>query len=169
MTADDAIRVGDNDRSVALDRLGAYFADGYLTVAEFDERSGQAAVATTQAQLQGLFQDLPEYQAPAVRGGAGLAAEQELDDVLARNRKVQRADSIIGSLTLLLFFVGLFAGWPYFWAVFIVGGVAAAVTRGIYGLSDEDEDLAEELTKKQDKQRKKRLQQAAERRRELGH
>nr|VDG62876.1 Domain of uncharacterised function (DUF1707) [Streptococcus thermophilus] len=34
----DEIRVGDAERSEALDRLGTLFADGYLDVGEFEER-----------------------------------------------------------------------------------------------------------------------------------
>ena len=46
----DEIRVGDAERSDALDRLGTLFADGYLDVGEFEERTVQAAVARTRGQ-----------------------------------------------------------------------------------------------------------------------
>ena len=60
----DEVRVGDAERSEALDRLGTLFADGYLDVGEFEERTGQAAVARTRGELSMLFDDLPAAPAP---------------------------------------------------------------------------------------------------------
>lgn len=56
-------RIGDIERSQALDRLGSYFADGYLDIDEFDTRTGAAAIARTAGEIDVLFTDLPEQQA----------------------------------------------------------------------------------------------------------
>jgi hypothetical protein len=53
------IRIGNAERSEALDLLGEHFALGRLTLSEFDERSAKASAATTRGDLQVLFTDLP--------------------------------------------------------------------------------------------------------------
>ena len=53
------IRIGTAEREHALTRLTEHFSAGRLSVAEFDDRSGQVAAATTQGQLDALFADLP--------------------------------------------------------------------------------------------------------------
>ena len=57
------MRVSDAERQAVVDRLAEHFADGRLDHAEFDERVGRAMSATTQADLTGLFADLPEPRA----------------------------------------------------------------------------------------------------------
>lgn len=174
MTDDSTFRAGDADRSEALDRLGTYFADGYLGVHEFDERSGRAAVAQTRGELDALFGDLPGSSAqpladpPALRGGSEVAAQEELDDVLARNRKVQVVDGIIWTVSMVTFFVGMIASWEYFWAAIPFAFLASWGARSVFQLSDEDEELASELDEKENEKRAERLRLAAEKRRELG-
>ncbi len=55
------IRIGNAERSEALDLLGEHFALGRLTLSEFDERSAKASAATTRGDLQVLFTDLPAH------------------------------------------------------------------------------------------------------------
>ena len=75
----DDVRVGDSERSAALDRLGTLFADGYLDVSEFEERTGQAAVARTRGELATLFDDLPDQPAtPAKPSASEIELEQKL-------------------------------------------------------------------------------------------
>jgi hypothetical protein len=62
------VRVSDAERQAGIDRLAGHFGDGRLDHAEFDERVGRAMTATTRADLDGLFGDLPETGAPAVPG-----------------------------------------------------------------------------------------------------
>jgi len=59
-------RLSDADRQAVTDLLSQHFADGRLDQAEFDERVGRAMTAKTQADLSGLFADLPGAGAPAV-------------------------------------------------------------------------------------------------------
>jgi hypothetical protein len=53
------MRVSDAERAAVADRLAKHYADGRLDQAEFDRRMDQAMRATTQADLSGLFHDLP--------------------------------------------------------------------------------------------------------------
>jgi hypothetical protein len=59
------LRVSDAERQAVIDRLAEHFGAGRLDQAEFDERAGRAMFARTQADLAGLFDDLPDTGAPA--------------------------------------------------------------------------------------------------------
>ncbi len=63
--SDQHFRVSDAERQAVTDRLAEHFGDGRLDQAEFDERVGRAMSAKTRADLNGLFDDLPETGAPA--------------------------------------------------------------------------------------------------------
>jgi hypothetical protein len=54
------MRVSDAERSDVADRLAQHYGDGRLDQAELDERLSRAMTAKTQADLDGLFDDLPE-------------------------------------------------------------------------------------------------------------
>jgi hypothetical protein len=76
--ANDHMRVSDAERAAVADRLATHYSDGRLDKAEFDERVARAMSAKTRADLNGLFDDLPDagsgpdYDATAAgRGGAG--------------------------------------------------------------------------------------------------
>src|SRR5271170_1916867 len=64
--SDEHIRVSDAERQAVTDRLAEHFGDGRLDQAEFDERVGRAMSAKTRADLNGLFDNLPETGAPAM-------------------------------------------------------------------------------------------------------
>ena len=63
--SDQHMRVSDAERQAVTDRLAEHFSAGRLDQAEFDERVGRATSAKTRADLNGLFDDLPETGAPA--------------------------------------------------------------------------------------------------------
>lgn len=69
------IRIGDADRTRALDLLGEHFAQGRLTMPEFEDRSARISAATTRGDLDTVFVDLPAGtdtpSTPAIRGTAG--------------------------------------------------------------------------------------------------
>lgn len=88
-------RIGDIERSQALDRLGSYFADGYLDIDEFDTRTGAAAIARTAGEIDVLFTDLPEQQASTAVTPVQDDTEKELDLVLQRGKKLKQIDSAI--------------------------------------------------------------------------
>lgn len=58
--AGDHIRVSDAERAEVADRLATHYSDGRLDKAEFDERVARAMSAKTRADLNGLFDDLPD-------------------------------------------------------------------------------------------------------------
>lgn len=176
------MRVGDPERSAALDRLGEHFANGYLTVHEFEERTGQAASARTQSDLSALFGDLPggnsstaPVPAPVEQGQAientkeVEEADRELDELLGRKEKLNRALGILWSVTLVIFFLSLFAfDWDYFWVVFPVAGLLTWGLYEFYDIGEEEDDLLEEILEERNSERAKRLRIAHERRKELG-
>jgi hypothetical protein len=53
------LRIGDAERDVTTRQLRECFAQGRLTIDEFNDRLGQALAATTQTELDRLTQDLP--------------------------------------------------------------------------------------------------------------
>ncbi|HZK32243.1 MAG TPA: DUF1707 domain-containing protein [Corynebacterium sp.] len=167
-------RAGDGDRSLALDRLGQYFADGYLDIGEFEKRTGAAAVARTRGEIDALFTDLPAQSATtaelAATGPAPeLSAQRELDEVMSRGNKIRRLDAAIWAVALILFFVGTFvASIPFAWVVFPIGAFASWGMRAALKVDDSDEELFAELSQQESQERAERLRRAAERRRELG-
>lgn len=168
------IRVGDTERNLALNDLSQHFVNGVLDITEFEERTNAAAVAQVRGDLDKLFLDLPDLnhatEKPLPNAPAQLTAEKELDNLMERGKKVRLADNIIGSLMMLFFFLGLFVfNWGYFWIVFPLAFAAGMVVRWIYRVDDDDEKLYKKLQKTNTQERIKRIQQAAERRKELGH
>ena len=162
----DEIRVGDAERSDALDRLGTLFADGYLDVGEFEERTGQAAVARTRGELSVLFDDLP---AEPARLEKRTPSEVELDEKLAAKRRLDAAIYSTFLVGMAVFFV-LQLGFDldYAVAVFPVIGVIVVALYIVFDISDEEDEVLEELLEKERTDRAERLKLAAERRKELG-
>ena len=70
MTTDRAIRASDHDREHVVEILRAQYAEGRLTLEEFDERMAAAYAGKTWGDLLDLTNDLPAD----VRLGADLAA-----------------------------------------------------------------------------------------------
>jgi hypothetical protein len=59
------MRISDADRADVADRLSQHYSDGRLDQPEFNERLDRAMKAKTQADLAGLFTDLPPIDVPA--------------------------------------------------------------------------------------------------------
>lgn len=170
-----------------MDRLGNYFADGYLDVDEFSERTEAAATARNASQLERLFADLPSATDPAgspstaispsasaaVSDASASAAvsrtdsDQELDRLLRKGEKLKIFDGVafvIGIATLGLL---IFTDLDYVWAGFILATAIAIGGRMVLDISDEEEDILEELSESESKRRAERLRLAAEKRREI--
>ncbi|MDU0478147.1 DUF1707 domain-containing protein [Staphylococcus chromogenes] len=149
------IRLSDAERSRALDALGTHFAEGRLNVAEFEERSGKAAAATTRGELTPLFRDLPDT--PNKSGSTEPSAELA---ALKRKRDVIRfVDSAAGMIAFVVFLVLHFAfHLPYAWLVFLLIPVATGGVRKIAGLTTEEEQTLKVLERKQVQEQAKRLQ-----------
>jgi len=58
------MRVSHAERTEVADRLSKHYGDGRLDEEEFNERLDRAMKAKTQSDLDGLFDDLPEPDAP---------------------------------------------------------------------------------------------------------
>ena len=162
------MRVGDAERSAALDRLGTHFADGYLDVAEFDARTAQAAGAKTRGELEALFRDLPE-PAHSDASSANTTREAELERKLRVKRNCDRAAGLVVGFGAAVFFLLQFVfDVSMAWVAWPIVGV---VCLGIYSfadISEEEYDVLEELEEKDNKERAERLRIAYERRKELG-
>jgi Flp pilus assembly protein TadB len=68
---DPGMRISDAERTEVADRLSRHYSDGRLDQEEFSKRLDQAMNATTQADLGGLFADLPETELHAGQTAAG--------------------------------------------------------------------------------------------------
>ena len=157
--------MGDAERTAALDQLGQHFANGYLNVDEFEERTSKAAVARTRADVESLFGDLPASE----QVGEKQSSSTELDDMLERKKKLDRAIGLLWSVTMVAFFVGLFVlDWDYFWVVLPIAGLATWGLYEFYGISDEEDEVLEGIIEDEGLSRAERLRIEHERRKELG-
>jgi Domain of unknown function (DUF1707) len=59
------LRIGDADREAAAESLREHYAQGRLTLEEFNQRLDAAFKATTQSQLNLLMRDLPHAPRPS--------------------------------------------------------------------------------------------------------
>ena len=66
-TPDPNIRVSHAERTEVADRLSKHYGDGRLDEEEFNERLDRAMKAKTRADLDGLFDDLPDSGEPPGR------------------------------------------------------------------------------------------------------
>lgn len=169
----DRTRVGDADRTDALDRLGSQFADGYLDIREFEERTARAAVAKTRGELSALFADLPDEtrspNAPEAPALPAVTADSELAEKLTAKRKMDTAQVITGVLGAAAFFTLQFGfDLDNAWMVWPVMGLVMVMWYTVFDISDEEEDVLEEIQEKERKERAERLKIAYERRKELG-
>lgn len=158
-------RVGDAERSDALDRLGTLFADGYLDVGEFEERTAQAAVARTRGELSMLFDDLPAEPATLEKREP---LEAELEEKLAAKRKLDTATytTLIGGLAVFIV-LQLGLDMDFAWVVWPVAGILVVAWYIVFDISDEEDEVLEELLEKERADRAERLKLAVKRRREL--
>jgi hypothetical protein len=109
--SDQHMRVSDAERQAVADRLAEHFSSGRLDQPEFDERVGRAMSAKTRADLNGLFDDLPETGAPAATDPTGQPIRRRRHPIL---------------LVALIVFVAIAAAhvvWPLLW----IGSLVAIV------------------------------------------
>jgi hypothetical protein len=100
------MRISDAERTEVADRLSLHYGDGRLDQEEFDRRLHQAMSAVTQADLNGLFADLPDpgtkaaaADAPPPRRAKAPPAQPagELD-----RRPRRRTSRVIGLVLIIL-------------------------------------------------------------------
>ncbi len=116
------VRIGNAERSEALDLLGEHFALGRLTLSEFDERSAMASAAGTRGDLDVLFTDLPAHLTDS------SATTRDDLPVIIPKKAPERWREVVMGLTplvaLVLFFT--FDTWLFFLLIPAVGIVLFA-------------------------------------------
>ncbi|AQQ14919.1 hypothetical protein CGLAU_04725 [Corynebacterium glaucum] len=179
------IRIGHADRNAALDKLGTHFADGYLNLGEFEDRTARVADASTRSELDALFADLPQgptsstnLPATSAAGHSKQAtpvdsAESELEEKLQSKKRV---DAVTIALWLAgaggVFLANRFIDVDLMWIMLPVAIVLAVVTYVLYdraGLSWKEMEVLEEIQEEREKERAERLRIADKRRKELGN
>lgn len=97
---DPGVRIGDADRDAALSALAVHFADGRLTLTEYDERCRDAAGATVRSELDTLFTDLPDLPAQNTTAGGSLEV-YSAGELAEQHRRGSRPRAGIMALTTL--------------------------------------------------------------------
>ena len=113
--SDQHMRVSDAERQAVADRLAEHFSSGRLDQAEFDERIGRAMGAKTRADLDGLFDDLPETGAPAAT-----------DPSTGQLRRRHRHPVLLAALIVFVAIAAAHVVWPLLWIGFLVAIVLFA-------------------------------------------
>jgi hypothetical protein len=129
------LRIGDADREAAAATLREHYAQGRLTLEEFNQRLDAVFASTTQGQLNQITHDLPHVAAPSAPlpvAGVGAGRERARQDYQSGRRPhLGPFPLIIAALAswFLLFELNLrMFPWPGKLAIFLV--VLAAV-RGV--------------------------------------
>ena len=118
--SDQHMRVSDAERQAVADRLAEHFTSGRLDQAEFDDRVGKAMSANTRADLNGLFDDLPETGAPAAT-----------DPSTGQLRRRHRHPVLLAALIVFVAIAAAHVVWPLLWIGFLVAIVLFAT--GTFG------------------------------------
>jgi hypothetical protein len=108
-SANPQMRISDADRAEVADRLSKHYSDGRLDQAEFNERLDRAMNAKTQADLNGLFADLPTTDEP----DQAVKAARPPDRRPGNRHPVQRVLGLI-LITVVAIFVARALMWPFF-------------------------------------------------------
>jgi hypothetical protein len=123
--ADQHLRVSDAERQAVTDRLAEHFADGRLDQAEFDERVGRAMSAKTRADLNGLFDDLPEPMGPPETGASAMGAPA----MPLRMRRRHRHPVLVVVLAVIIAIAVAHAAGPWLW-IGLLAAIVVLTTRG---------------------------------------
>lgn len=97
------IRISDVDRSDAISALGEHFADGPLTMTEYEERVQQATAAVSEGELEKIFSDLPKLEAS--RELVPYYSAREIDRMYRSGRNMRLGlllSTVIGSSALAM-------------------------------------------------------------------
>jgi len=121
--SDQHLRVSDAERQAVADRLGEHFAEGRLDQDEFDERAGRAMSAKTQADLSGLFDDLPDLSTRPQTGTAPVPVPPR------RHRHPVLVLVLLVIVALAAAHVVVAATVPWLWLGF-VAAILVLATRG---------------------------------------
>jgi hypothetical protein len=124
------VRVGDREREDVIARLGQAFAQGYLSIPEYETRLGQALEAQTTGALSQPLNDLPVdriARSDPRRRAARAAA-------VRRGVRIHLAAYLAASLLMIGIWlaVAVTVGAWYFWPVWpILGGGIGVVSHAL--------------------------------------
>jgi len=109
-------RIGVAERERAMQILAHHVGTGRLSLTEFDERSAQAAAATTKAELAPVLADLP------------IPVEAPPDSGTARPNMAVAVAAAAIPITILAVAVALTTGnWLWLWLIAAIPAVLFAV------------------------------------------
>jgi hypothetical protein len=143
MTTGPDLRIGDAEREAAAANLREHYAQGRLTLEEFNERLDAVFKATTQRELNLLIHDLPHAAAPSaplpVAGVPGGGRGRAEDEWSRRHRpRLGAFPVIIAALATWLLVVGLHMAafpWPGKLAIFVaLFALIRRVMRRVFGI-----------------------------------
>jgi hypothetical protein len=124
-TADPGVRIGDREREKVVARLGQAFAQGYLSMPDYEARLDQAFEATTAGALGQALADLPVGRIARndpQRHAAKAAAAR-------RGVRIHLAAYLAASLLMIGIWlaVAVSVGAWYFWPVWPILGMGIGV------------------------------------------
>lgn len=123
---DPNVRIGDAERDAAVEALREHHVAGRLSPEEFSERMEAALSAHTRADLDVLFQDLPQDSPPAAQlavpaAPAGLARPTD-----GYHRAIQVISAVAWPAALIFNFA---TGWQWWWVILIPALILPALVR----------------------------------------
>ncbi len=162
-----ALRASDRDRELVNRVLTEGYAQGRLDREELDARATDLAAARTLGELPPLVTDLVPL-APAATHGTSLQGPEELRDRAVASWERSRRDAIwtVLSASLICWVIwvaiglgeGRFdAGFP--WPLFVTAGTALNAARIQYRRQDLIADELRSLERKQERERRRELEQ----------
>ena len=138
------LRIGDAEREAAATSLREHYAQGRLTLEEFNERLDSVFKATTQSQLNLITRDLPHAAVPSaslpvttIPGGGRERAREEYDGPRRGRPRLGMFPVIIAALGTWLLILDLHLRafpWPGKLAIFLaIFGVIRGLLRRVFG------------------------------------
>ncbi|MBG0827748.1 DUF1707 domain-containing protein [Planomonospora sp. ID67723] len=133
MAADPKMRASDDDRDKVASALREHYAQGRLTVEEFDERLEQLYASKTYGELATLTSDLPGVDLRKLPATAERRPERRVEK---RNRELAgmwAPWAVAGSVNWMIWFIiGATDGFdfPYPWPLWVMGPWGAILLVG---------------------------------------
>ena len=124
-SGDPSVRIGDREREEVIARLGQAFAQGYLSLPDYESRLDQAIQATTRGAVGQVLGDLPVgriVRNDPRRRAAKIAAAR-------RSVRLHLAAYLAASLLMIGIWlsVAVTAGAWYFWPIWPILGMGIGV------------------------------------------
>lgn len=121
----DEIRVSDQERKAAAERLSDHLVSGRITSDEHSDRLDAVLAARTEKELAIPFQDLPVRKSTSRSDSALSTQSSNQSDLWARLAKISSAFSVI-----IFFFCGfVLDGWAWAWIAFLIPGAFASLSK----------------------------------------